>query len=140
MSTDEIGTVRREDHEDGYSIWLRFSPNATPGNEWTCVHSTDWPRIESTRSPDEVAAFPVIGVVPGTPAEAEAEAAVSTCRCVICRLIELRAERDQLKAKLALPCGSCHLVEAVNAIRAERDRLRADLDILTNRLAHWEIL
>lgn len=67
-ATDPIGTVRREDYAVGYSVWLRFSPSASIGNEWTCVHSTDWRHVESTLPHVDVAAFPVIGVVPGTPA------------------------------------------------------------------------
>lgn len=73
-STDPVGTVRREEHEGGYSIWQRHQPDATRGNEWTCVWSTARGNIECTAPHPAVADFPVIGAVPGTPA-AEPDAA-----------------------------------------------------------------
>lgn len=69
-AVDLVGTVRRETWPGGYSTWVRFCEGATPGNEWTCLHSTEWPRIDCTRGHEEMTVWPVIGAVPGTPAMA----------------------------------------------------------------------
>lgn len=69
---DPIGTVRREEHEGGYSIWLRQDPgypdNQMTDTEWTCVHSTAPGNISvrlGTRI-EEIA--PIVSAVFGTPA------------------------------------------------------------------------
>ena len=38
--TDEIGTVRREDHENGYSLWLLTQYGCDRAPTWRCVYST----------------------------------------------------------------------------------------------------
>lgn len=69
---DPIGTVRREDHDEGHSIWVRQDPGY-PDN---CFYDTDWTCIWSTvgKSGDRigeeiVARSTVIGQVPGSPAQ-----------------------------------------------------------------------
>lgn len=62
---EPIGLVRIEQRDGGHSTWQHVG--GTPGNEWMCVWSS---RGEEgcTLPPDGVAAFPVAGAVPGTPA------------------------------------------------------------------------
>jgi hypothetical protein len=38
--SDKIGTVRREDHEDGYSLWLLMQNWNEDVSTWRCVYST----------------------------------------------------------------------------------------------------
>jgi len=70
VSADLVGTVRREDYDGGYSIWLRARTTAA-GEHWVCVHSSapgnpgmgwgqGWAPIEDHTV--------IIGAVPGTPA------------------------------------------------------------------------
>lgn len=70
---DPVGTVRREEHGDGHSIWVRQHPgypdSELTGTEWTCVWSTV-PGKPGDRLEDETAsAFALVGAVPGTPAD-----------------------------------------------------------------------
>ncbi len=66
------GTVRREDHEGGHSVWQAVEERTR--RYWLCVYSTTFSNIGSSLPDQEVSGFPVIGAAPGTPA-AEAEAA-----------------------------------------------------------------
>jgi hypothetical protein len=82
--SDLIGTIRREEHEGGFSIWAKVAQAQVilPGNrtvvaaEWLCVHSTAegncGERIH--RYMAERVDNPIVGFIPGTPA---AEKAVS---------------------------------------------------------------
>lgn len=81
--TDLIGTVRREEHEDGFSIWVKvaqaqvsaFNPLKTVvAPEWLCVYSTDNSRCGDriNRSFVERADNRVTGTIPGTPADPKA--------------------------------------------------------------------
>jgi hypothetical protein len=82
--SDLIGTIRREEHEGGFSIWAKVAQAQVilPGNrtvvaaEWLCVHSTAegncGERIH--RYMAERDDNPIVGFIPGTPA---AEKAVS---------------------------------------------------------------
>jgi hypothetical protein len=81
---ETVGTVKREDHEGGYSIWVRVGRSAPEWDKgsrkyvtaedfpvWLCVHSTTIGNLGYTFDdlPDSI---PTIGVVPGTPAAEEA--------------------------------------------------------------------
>lgn len=92
MADDPIGTVRREEHEGGYSIWQRLHPNATPGNEWMCVWSTVWQNIEATLPHGAAGAFPVIGAVPGTSAAAGLLAAPAPSVDLVARIRQIIAD------------------------------------------------
>lgn len=80
---DPIGTVRRENfgvHQ--YAIWVRQDPGYPDSEmidtEWTCIWSTDLSR-EGTRigcKAIEQTDHPIIGQVPGTPAETGADVEV----------------------------------------------------------------
>ena len=71
MTTDPVGTVRREDYDGGYSIWLR-ARTTVDGEFWVCIHASSsapgnpgmawegWGPIEDYTA--------IIGAVPGTPA------------------------------------------------------------------------
>jgi hypothetical protein len=70
-SKDLLGTVRREDHEAGHSVWqCVIVPTNHNWRRWECVWSTAPGNIGSFLSHETVAAsgFPVVGTVPGTPA------------------------------------------------------------------------
>ncbi|PWK81656.1 hypothetical protein C8D88_11667 [Lentzea atacamensis] len=84
--SDLIGTIRREEHEGGFSIWAKvaqaqvhaFNPVRTVvAAEWLCVYSTAEGNCGERlhRMFVERDANPVVGFVPGTPA---AEQAVTT--------------------------------------------------------------
>jgi len=66
-SEDPIGTLRREDHADGHSIWLS-TQDRLGRRGWFCVHSTVVGNLGGRVEHDEVAGLPVIGSIPGTPA------------------------------------------------------------------------
>lgn len=73
---DPIGTVRQENHHDGgSSIWVRQDPgypdNQFGSTEWTCIHSIAPGNIGARMGAHqiELPQHPVIGQVPGTPAE-----------------------------------------------------------------------
>lgn len=73
---DKVGIVRRESHEDGYSIWVKVektvidSPGSYTIEQWLCVHSTVKGN-RGARLPLQALVGPdtsIIGSVPGTPA------------------------------------------------------------------------
>lgn len=76
--TDPIGTVRREEHEGGFSIWAKVAqaqvimPNSqiVMAAEWLCVYSTAEGNCGErlNRFLVERASNPVVGFIPGTPA------------------------------------------------------------------------
>lgn len=86
-STDPVGTVRREDHEGGYSIWIRVGRSMFEGYgsnavvfvkpAWRCVYSTVNGNSGATFA--EIPDFPVIGAVPGTPAATDAPSRCPSC-------------------------------------------------------------
>ena len=71
---DPIGTIRRETHDAGHSIWVRMDPgypdNQLVDTEWTCIWSTAPGNIaERLGSPIiEQDKNPIIGQVRDTPA------------------------------------------------------------------------
>lgn len=71
--SDAIGTVRREDHDGGYSIWVKVGVLCHDDSldaAWQCVFSTAIGNIGETLK-DEFAEQPkntVIALLPGTPA------------------------------------------------------------------------
>lgn len=76
--SDLIGTVRREEHEGGFSIWAKVAqaqiimPNqrVVAAAEWLCVFSTAEGNCGErlNRVLVERLDNPVVGVIPGTPA------------------------------------------------------------------------
>lgn len=82
--SDLIGTIRREEHEGGFSIWAKVAqaqvimPNqrVVAAAEWLCVFSTAegncGERLHRyiVERPDN----PVVGFIPGTPAAEQAVA------------------------------------------------------------------
>jgi hypothetical protein len=76
---DPIGTVRREDHEDGsgHTVWLRQDPGYPDSEmrdtEWTCIWSTALGNIGVRLGDDITTCSRVIGAVPGTPAQTAAD-------------------------------------------------------------------
>lgn len=70
---DPIGTVRREEHGDGQTIWARIPPGYPDsefvGTEWTAIWSTVKGNLGVRRGDEEIIQFPVIGEIPGTPAD-----------------------------------------------------------------------
>lgn len=75
MSADPLGTVRREDHDGGHSIWVLVGRalvrglDPTPFRDWSwlCIESTDIERL-GFRATGQPLNSTVIGSVPGTPA------------------------------------------------------------------------
>lgn len=67
------GELRREDHDDGHSIWLR-TQNRDGRRGWFCVYSTVIGNVGGRLEDHEVAGLPTVRPLPGTPA-AEAELA-----------------------------------------------------------------
>lgn len=69
--SDPIGTVRREDHDGGYSVWQRIGPHELDA-EWDCVWSTAYGQVGRAWEPGFGAKIEavtmVIGAAPGTPA------------------------------------------------------------------------
>lgn len=62
---DQVGTVRKEDHDDGFSLWLLLQD----GN-WTCVWSSSTGNVGRNLSCswDEIVEFTVVvGLLPGCP-------------------------------------------------------------------------
>jgi hypothetical protein len=65
---DQIGTVRREDHDGCFSLWLLIENTAK--RDWNCVYSTApgnvgqlWPSLY-----EEIGGFTVVvGLLPGIP-------------------------------------------------------------------------
>jgi hypothetical protein len=82
--SDLIGTIRREEHEGGFSIWAKVAQAQVilPGNrtvvaaEWLCVHSTAegncGERLHHTLV--EKLDNPIVGAIPGTPADRSVKA------------------------------------------------------------------
>jgi hypothetical protein len=70
-SKDPVGTVRREDHGEGFSLWQAFE-NQHGERTWLCT----WSTVRGNRGvhlwDKRLVGQPVIGSVPGTPA-AEAQ-------------------------------------------------------------------
>lgn len=76
--TDLIGTIRREEHEGGFSIWAKVAQAQVimPNNqtivaaEWLCIHSTAPGNCGERLNHRLVkrASSPIVGSVPGTPA------------------------------------------------------------------------
>lgn len=70
---DPIGTVRREEHGDGYTIWARIPPgypdSELVGTEWTAVWSTAEGNLGQRLYDEVISRHPVIGEIPGTPAD-----------------------------------------------------------------------
>lgn len=76
--SDLIGTIRREEHEGGFSIWAKVAqaqiimPNqkVVAAAEWLCVYSTAAGNCGERlhRFLVERESNPVVGCVPGTPA------------------------------------------------------------------------
>src|SRR5436305_1392650 len=68
---DPIGTLRREEHEDGYTLWARMDPgypdNQFTDTEWTAIWSTAPGNISARRGDKAVQEFPVFGRISGTP-------------------------------------------------------------------------
>lgn len=76
--SDRVGTIRREEHNEGFSIWSKVAQAQVimPGSrtivaaEWLCVYST----IEANCGMRVHSNFvehkgnPKVGVIPGTPA------------------------------------------------------------------------
>lgn len=73
----EVGTVRREEHEGGYSIWVLVhralcsgfgsSQQVWRNPEWLCIESSE-ARNCGGRLPESDSPGVLIGVVPGTAA------------------------------------------------------------------------
>jgi hypothetical protein len=76
--SDPVGTVRREEHDGGYSIWVLVHRALIQGYgseafvwanpEWLCIDSTATGNCGQRFAADNatVQTFPVIGAVPGT--------------------------------------------------------------------------
>lgn len=67
-ANDPIGTVRREDHDGGHSVFVKD----TGYHPWVCVFSTASGNTGGSLGNDEVVGMSVTGTVPGTPAAAAA--------------------------------------------------------------------
>lgn len=69
---DPIGTVRREEHEGGYSIWVRQDPGYPDSEfaetEWTCIHSTAPGNIGCRTGNGIAEKSEIVDTVFGTPA------------------------------------------------------------------------
>ena len=64
----KVGELRREDHDNGHSIWQWFQDRHNT-LYWLCVSSTaPGNRGEQLGAAESARGWPVIGVVPGTPA------------------------------------------------------------------------
>jgi len=72
-SKDPVGTVRQDDFEGGYSLFQCFANHSNPElTGWIAVYSTEPARISTlvgSYEHDHVVGLPIIGVVPGTPAD-----------------------------------------------------------------------
>ena len=74
--TDLVGTVRREEHEGGYSLFALVEkavveigrPFPYKTSVWLCIHSTASGNCGETISFEQAERHPVIGYIPGTPA------------------------------------------------------------------------
>lgn len=76
--SDLVGTIRREDHEGGFSIWAKVaqaqvimpSSRVVAAAEWLCVYSTAEGNCGERlhRYIVERDSNPVVGMIPGTPA------------------------------------------------------------------------
>lgn len=67
-SKDPVGTFRREDHEDGYSIWQKIE-DSLGRIYWWCTFSTvEGNKMTRVDDPDLVDTR-VIGALPGSPAD-----------------------------------------------------------------------
>jgi hypothetical protein len=75
---DSIGTIRREEHEGGFSIWAKVAQaqvilpggRTVIGAEWLCVFSTAEGNCGErlNRTLVERRSNPIVGVIVGTPA------------------------------------------------------------------------
>lgn len=108
-STDPVGTVRREEHEDGYSIWQRVGTCRSvwdntdsryvsePSSVWRCVHSTSAGNLGAHLMGYQISGeWAVIGAVPGTPADQRGDEVTMQGR-----LTELDRERIELMLQIA---------------------------------------
>ncbi len=75
INRDKVGTIRREDHADGCSIWQKIK-NAYHGEYWLCTWSTapgnvdfDWP-VDAPPIEDVTV---VVGSLPGLPVDESRE-------------------------------------------------------------------
>jgi hypothetical protein len=70
--SDPLGTVRKEEHQGGHSIWVRQLPTYPDSEftdtEWTCIWSTAEGNIGQRVGDGLTEASEIIGAVPGTPA------------------------------------------------------------------------
>jgi hypothetical protein len=73
LPDDPAGTLRREDHADGYSLWVRVVNTGygllPPTAAWVCVWSTARGNCGNTLPVGCLYDTPIIGVVPGSPAD-----------------------------------------------------------------------
>lgn len=69
-SANLVGSLRREDHDDkGFSLHAAdAAPTTRLGTRWHCIYSTAPGNVGELLSHEEVAGFPVVGSLPGTPA------------------------------------------------------------------------
>ncbi len=73
---DLVGTIRKETHEGGYSIWMLVahafverSSKLSMRSAWLCVYSTAVGNCgEYLPITHDMSNFPIIGYAPGTPA------------------------------------------------------------------------
>lgn len=90
--SDPIGTIRREEHDGGYSIWVRVDfDRRRDERPWLCVHSTAWGNVGERLAHAE--GFEVVGAIPHTPAARRSALldAIRREKCGGCRSI---LERD----------------------------------------------
>jgi hypothetical protein len=77
---DPIGTIRREEHGDGHTIWARIPPGYPDSElvdtEWTAIWSTAEGNLGQRLGDEVISQHPMIGVIPGTPAETGADVPV----------------------------------------------------------------
>ncbi len=73
MAVDLVGTVRKEHHDGGYSLWVLVE-HAFSGPTWLCTESTARGNKGQELAGDMMWGknTPVIGAVPGSKADAKA--------------------------------------------------------------------
>lgn len=67
-SADPIGTYRREDYEDGFSIF-QAAENRAADRYWLCVYSTAAGNRGLPLSDSDVVGARIVGALPGSPAD-----------------------------------------------------------------------
>lgn len=77
---DPIGTVRRHSFAGGFELWAVVADRRSTADgddawwsQWLCVWASDPAFVGSDCPPDEIGECPLVGAIPGTPAEEEVD-------------------------------------------------------------------